>query len=290
VRHRFFTTTAILLSLGALPAQGGDPDGTAPSRARPWLGSRIRGTPDPPLPYRVEPAFPGLKFREPILLASTPAIPRLFVGEQGGRVLSFPADTSCDRAEVFIDLRTRVPGFNSLYGMTFHPRFAENRKVYLCYVLKDEDPEGSRVVEMEVDLNGVPRARWEGQRVLLTFRSGGHNGGCIEFGPDGLLYLATGDAVGPNPPDALRTGQDLGDLLSCILRIDVDRKSPGKEYAIPADNPFVSVAGARGEIWAYGFRNPWKMTFDRAGGGLWTADVGWDLWEMVYLVERGGNY
>ena len=86
------------------------------------------------------------------------------------------------------------------------------------------------------------------------------------------------------------TGQDCSDLLSSILRIDVDHPDPGKGYSIPKDNPFVNVPGARPEIWAYGFRNPWKMSIDRTTGDLWVGDVGWELWEMVYKVKRGGNY
>ena len=223
-------------------------------------------------------------------MARDPTIARLFVGEQRGRLLSFPTDPMCDRADLVVDLSKHVPGFGHLYGMAFHPRFAENRKVYLCYVLQAEVDDGSRVSEFTMDLAAEPRIRFETERLLLTFRSGGHNGGCLEFGPDGCLYIATGDAAGPNPPDSFRTGQNLDDLLSCVLRIDVDRREAGLAYAIPKDNPFVGRVGARGEIWCYGLRNPWKLTFDRATGALWTADVGWDLWEMVYLVERGANY
>ena len=86
------------------------------------------------------------------------------------------------------------------------------------------------------------------------------------------------------------TGQDCSDLLSSVLRIDVDHPEPGKAYRIPPDNPFVNMPGVRPEIWAFGFRNPWKMSIDRATGDLWVGDVGWELWELVYKVKRGGNY
>jgi glucose/arabinose dehydrogenase len=105
-----------------------------------------------------------------------------------------------------------------------------------------------------------------------------------------MLYISTGDGGNPNPPDPLNTGQDCSDLLSSILRIDVDRKDAGKNYAIPRDNPFVGMKDVRPEIWAYGFRNPWRMGFDRQTGDLWAADVGWELWESVHKVEKGGNY
>ena len=105
-----------------------------------------------------------------------------------------------------------------------------------------------------------------------------------------MLYISTGDGADPNPPDPLNTGQDCSDLLSSVLRIDVDHKDAGKNYAVPKDNPFVGMKDVRPEIWAYGFRNPWRMSFDRKTGDLWVGDVGWELWEMVHKVEKGGNY
>src|SRR4029079_11329337 len=128
------------------------------------------------------------------------------------------------------------------------------------------------------------------EAVLITWPSGGHNGGSLQFGRDGYLYISTGDGAGPNPPDPLKTGQDVSDLLSSVLRIDVDRPAGGKPCRVPDDNPLVNTAGARPEIWAYGFRNPWRMSFDSTTGALWVGDVGWELWEMIYSVERGGNY
>src|SRR6185437_9347115 len=109
-------------------------------------------------------------------------------------------------------------------------------------------------------------------------------------GLDGYLYISTGDGGGPNPPDPLRAGQSVNDLLSSILRIDVHHQSGGKHYAIPADNPFVGDPQARPEVWAYGLRNPWRMGFDARTGDLWVCDVGWELWELVYRIQKGGNY
>ena len=126
-------------------------------------------------------------------------------------------------------------------------------------------------------------------RVVMTWPSGGHNAGCLCFGPDGFLYIATGDGSGPNPPDGLTTGQDVSDLLGSILRIDVDNAAAGRDYAVPADNPFVGLDGARAEIWAYGLRNPFKISIDRETGDLWIGDVGAGRWEEIDFAPYGGD-
>ena len=273
------------------------------ARRVPWKTSRITGSPDPPHPYRIERAFPRLSFKNPLLMARAPGSKRLFVGEQAGKLFSFPNDEKVAKADLFLDLtteltswdRARIKGIEAVYGLAFHPNFARNRYCYVCYVLESKKrgeqlPEGTRVSRFKVSATDPPRCDPKSEKVLITWLGGGHNGGDLHFGPDGFLYISTGDGSNPNPPDRLDTGQDLSDLLSSILRIEVDRQEKGKAYAVPADNPFVKTPGARPEIWAYGFRNPWRMSFDRKTGDLWVGDVGWELWEMVYRVRRGGNY
>jgi uncharacterized repeat protein (TIGR03806 family) len=268
----------------------------ADERRIPWTASRMAGTPEPPPPYTIEPAFPRLKFEKPVLIVPAMGTDRLFVGQLGGKVVSFPNDPACAKADLAIDLAARPAGCVALYGLAFHPRYDENRHVYLCYVTRNDIPDGTRVSRFTADRSDPPRIDPASERVLLTFPSGGHNGGCLAFGPDGFLYISTGDAEVPSPPDPRDTGQDVSDLLSSILRIDVDHeekekeKEKGRAYRVPPDNPFVNLPGARPEIWAYGFRNPWRMSFDRVGGDLWVGDVGWELWELVDRVERGGNY
>jgi len=115
-----------------------------------------------------------------------------------------------------------------------------------------------------------------------------HNGGSIAFGPDGHLYIGLGDGGGRNDPKL--TGQDLTNLMGGLLRIDVDHTDGDLQYAIPKDNPFLDRKGARPELYAYGFRNPWRISFDRKTGLLWAADVGQDLWEEINIVKKGGNY
>ena len=146
---------------------------------------------------------------------------------------------------------------------------------------------GSRVSRFTVTRAEPPRIDPASEEIVLTFLQGGHNGGDLHFGPDGMLYISTGDAGNPNPPDPFNTGQDISDLLSSILRIDVDHKDPGKQYAVPSDNPFVGMKDARPEVWAYGLRNPWRMGFDRLTGELFVGDVGWELWESVTPRRKG---
>jgi uncharacterized repeat protein (TIGR03806 family) len=297
--HRIAAVVLEVLFLASLRSacmadQSDGPDSTSRTDGigtrTPWTTSRIVGSPDPEPAYRVAPAYPSLKFTRPVDITNASGMNRLFVAELEGKIYSFPNDALCNRADCCIDIRKAVSGATNVYGLTFHPDFARRRYAYVCYVLKDGDPNGTRVSRFTVSETDPPTFDPNTERVIITWLAGGHNGGCLKFGPDGCLYIATGDATAPSPPDALETGQDLDDLLSCILRIDEERSQAGLAYRVPPDNPFVSVPGARPEIWAYGFRNPWKMSFDRATGQLWAADVGWELWEMVYLVRRGGNY
>ena len=174
--------------------------------------------------------------------------------------------------------------------MAFHPEFDNNRYVYVCYVRKYDIPDGSVVSRFTASRTDPPVIDPQSELTILKYWSGGHNGGCLNFGNDGYLYISTGDGSVPSPPDVMMTGQDCSDLLSSVLRIDIDHAEPGKPYRIPPDNPFVNVTGVRPEIWAFGFRNPWKMSFDRATGELWVGDVGWELWELIFKVKRGGNY
>ena len=280
-------------------------DAPAPQRV-PWTTSRVTGSPDPPLPYRLERAFPRIKFATPVDITAAPSSDRLFVAEQYGKIFSFRNEPDPAKADLFFDAKKdvrgldKVPtckGISALYAITFHPDFATNRYCYVCYVLDVPVPgpsaeTGSRVSRFTVvdGEGGAPRVDPDSEVVMVEWLAAGHNGCALKFGPDGYLYISTGDGVGPSPPDTLATGQDLDDLLCCILRIDVDRETDGRRYAIPPDNPFVKTPAARPEIWAYGLRNPWRMSFDRESGDLWIGDVGWELWEMVYRGAPGANY
>jgi uncharacterized repeat protein (TIGR03806 family) len=251
----------------------------------PWTTSRVKGSPEPPDPYRSEVAFPNLKsFYEPLDLASVPGGNRFFVAERKGKIFSFANDPNIDKADLVLDLKKTV------YGITLHPQYAKNGYLYVTYIVDDskETPTGSRIARFEVSRDDPPKCDPKSEQLIFEWPNGGHNGGCLKFGPDGYLYVGTGDGSGI--ADGLDTGQDVSDVLAALLRIDVDHPDPGKAYGIPKDNPFVGMKGARPEIWAYGLRQPWRYSFDKKTGDLWCGEVGQDLWEMVYLIQKGGNY
>ena len=280
-----FSTLAILLSL--INVAGASPTNERPfgiDKRVPWTTSRVKGTPDPPAPYRTRRAFTNLKFEEPLDISNAPDSNRLFVVERYGKIYSFVNEPNVKKADVFLDLG-RV-----LYGVAFHPRFAENGYVYVTYVLdaKNPGPRGTRVSRVVATRDDPPRCDPKSEKILIEWLSGGHNGGCLKFGPDGYLYISTGDAGEIADPFLL--GQDISELPGSVLRIDIDKTEGELPYAIPKDNPFVDTEGARGEIWAYGLRQLWKMSFDRKTGELWGGNVGQDLWEMIYIIKNGGNY
>jgi glucose/arabinose dehydrogenase len=221
---------------------------------------------------------------------------RLFAVTQRGVIHSFENKQDTQDSKVFLDLQKKVSqwyesGGNNeqgLLGLAFHPKYAENGYFYVYYTRRSDD--ATIVSRFKVSADNPLVADEQSETILLELAQPfkNHNGGAIEFGPDGYLYIALGDGGLRNDPQ--RAGQDLGQLLGKVLRIDVDSNSEGKAYGIPADNPFVSVAGAKPEIYAYGLRNPWRIAFDPANGRLWLGDVGQELWEEVNVIERGGNY
>lgn len=180
-------------------------------------------------------------------------------------------------------------GPNGLLDMAFHPKFRENRKYYLKYQVFEDDKATTIVVEKEFAKDFKADSGKAPRRLLkITSVAEDHSGGCLQFGPDGFLYIVMGDTGPHNDPNG--HAQNLQLLLGKLLRIDVDHAEDGRAYAIPKDNPFVGRADVRPEIWAYGLRNPWRFCFDRLNDDLWLADVGQDRVEEVDIVRRGKNY
>jgi glucose/arabinose dehydrogenase len=229
-------------------------------------------------------AFPRLRFDHPLFLTHAPGVPgRLYVATQAGDVLWFEHKPDAGELKLFLDLRARVTqrgGEEGLLGLAFHPDFATNRAFYLYYTPADAP---RRTVLSRFRATSADAADAGSEQVLITlgqpYRN--HNGGMIAFGPDRQLYVGVGD--GGSAGDPHDAGQRLDTLLGKILRVTDDGKAP-------PDNPFAKTPNARAEIWAYGLRNPWRFSFDRATGALWAADVGQNRWEEIDVVTRGGNY
>ncbi len=219
---------------------------------------------------------------QPVFVTSPAGDARLFVVEKTGRVRIVRRDTLL--AGVFLDLSAAVSrgGEQGLLSLAFHPGYGQNGRVYASFTNLAGN---TRVVRYTVSADPDVVDPATADTVLaLDQPFPNHNGGLIAFGPDGFLYVGLGD--GGLSGDPLRAGQDLGTLLGKVLRLDVNGASG---YAIPPGNPFVGQSGARGEIWAYGLRNPWRFSFDRLTGDLYVADVGQGQWEEVNAAPAAGG-
>lgn len=240
-------------------------------------------------------AYPQLTFARPLWLEEAPdGSKRIFVIEQAGKILILPSDRNGTETNVFLDITGRKPWVNNeegLLGMAFHPEFKTNRKFYVFY--SQENPMRSVISEFQASANNPNEAEMASERILLEIPRPywNHDGGAMLFGPDGYLYISVGDGgLGGDPHNF---GQSRSFLQGKILRVDVNSRGYQHRYGIPRDNPFANVAtdsGTRPEIWAYGMRNAWRISFDRETGQLWAGDVGQDKWEEVDIIVKGGNY
>ena len=249
-----------------------------------------------PIPVKLVRAFPNMKIRRPTVITHAgDGTNRLFVVTQQGVISVFPNDPSAEEAKVFLDIESKVTykdnqNEEGMLGLAFHPKFKENGQFYVYYDTTEAAPHTSYISRFRVSQDDPNKADPASEEVVfqVTQPYWNHNGGSIQFGPDGYLYIGLGDGGSANDPH--KNGQKMSTVMGKILRIDVDRKDPGQGYAIPKDNPFVGQKGVAPEIYALGFRNPWGLHFDPKTGTLWAADVGQDLWEEIDIVEKGANY
>ena len=260
-----------------------------------------------PLFLKPELAFPNVKWPgwksaeetgitsdfRPILVAPAgDGSNRVVIPTQQGMIYLLPNDQHATAATLFLDISSKVSYHDKMneegfLGLAFHPRFRENGQFFVYYTNRAKKHQNV-LCRYHVSKDEPNRADPSSEEILITFNKPfwNHDGGTIVFGPDGYLYIAVGDGGLMNDP--YKNGQNLSKLLGKLLRIDVDHKQGDRPYAIPSDNPFVSVKDARPEIWAYGLRNVWRFTFDR--DVLWAADVGQDAYEEIDLIVKGGNY
>lgn len=215
---------------------------------------------------------------------------RLFIVEQRGRIRLL-VDGKLDAKPYFLDISKQVDfgGEKGLLGLAFHPDFAKNGLFYVNYTTSPNRKLKTRVSEFRVDPK-ASRADKSTERVILEVDQPypNHNGGQVQFGPDRFLYIGMGD--GGSGGDPQNRAQNMKDLLGKMLRIDVNKREGGKAYGVPKDNPFVGNSRYAPEIWATGLRNPWRFSFDRKTGEMYTGDVGQNLYEEIDIIEKGGNY
>jgi uncharacterized repeat protein (TIGR03806 family) len=283
------------------------------NKRTPWTTSRVEGFPEPLPPYKLEIAFPNLKFKQPIAMFPEPGTNQLFILELDGKLLALEENHQAKQTDLIeigvfkpdplpdpvIDKKTKKkteykPGKRQTQCFTFHPNYKSNGFIFVVSDMYnpqfgDIKPRRfMRVTRYKLIGKNSKKVDMKSEKIIIEWDSDGHTGGDLDFGPDGYLYISCGD--GSSDSDNDDTGQDISDLTGSIIRIDVDNPDKNKAYRIPADNPFAKMIGARPEIWSFGHRAPWRMSFDEKTGDLWLGDVGQDLWEMIHLVKRGANY
>ncbi|MFT4559217.1 MAG: putative repeat protein (TIGR03806 family) [Planctomycetaceae bacterium] len=263
------------------------------SAYNPMTTSRVTGSPEPPLPYRAVRAIPKLQVDWPIFVTTEPGSSRLIFiedhrPEKKFRVCRATADqVAAGEFDVLFEVD------DPAYSICFHPDFAKNGYFYLGHngpnkaLPKDAD-KSCRVTRYTLQREAPYLLVEDSAQIILEWTSNGHNGAAVTFGLDGMFYVTTGDGTSDSDTDL--TGQGLDHLLAKVLRLDIDHPDEGRQYSVPKDNPFVGQEGIRPETWAYGLRNPWRMTTDPKTGHIWVGQNGQDLWEQVYKVNKGENY
>jgi uncharacterized repeat protein (TIGR03806 family) len=292
--------TSLILVLSVLPASmdevvladelvSGGEASPLPRRAV-WTESRVIGFPDPPPPFHIQPVFANIDFPKPLSVTTLPGTKDLLVTVHGGgyggpgRLLRLSGDESNASVSEFLKID------DIIYGIAFHPDFAANGYMYVGCNGNSETlgKKATRVLRFEVSPAPSVACDVDSKTVIIEWESNGHNGGDLVFGHDGMLYVSAGD--GTSDSDAKLAGQDLSTIPGSMIRIDIDHQTDNKRYSIPPDNPFLDMDGARPEIWAYGLRNPWRISLDPVTGDLWAGINGQDQWETVQVVRRGENY
>ena len=280
---------ALSATIAAVPA---DRDGDGPfglDHRTPWNDSRVVGSPEPPLPFRTVPIFPALEIKQPLSIDLEPGrdaylvIQHLGSWAPPGRILRIPTEPG-EEVEPQVILEHK----GIIYELAFHRDFERTGHVYVGLNVEVDGEHYTRVARFTVSAEAPHAIDPASEVVIIEWPSNGHNGGALDFGGDGMLYITSGDGTGDS--DKNLRGQDLTELTSKVLRIDVDHPDPGRNYSVPPDNPFVDRPGARPETWAYGMRNPWRMSYDPVLDQLWVGNNGQDLWETSYLVAKGANY
>lgn len=254
--------------------------------------SKVVGSPEPPDLYRTLRLYTKQKTVFPMFVVHQPGSDRLIVITQDAPYSQTTIRRMKDDPDA-TEYETLLADGRSSYSIEFHPKFAENGFMYVGSngpgkEGDDKSPKTSRITRYTLETKPPYRFDPKSAVTIIEWLSDGHNGAAITFGKDGMLYVTSGD--GTSDSDTNLRGQEMTELTAKVLRIDVDHPAADKPYSVPADNPFVGNQKIRPETWAYGMRNPWRMTCDKETGHIWVGNNGQDLWEQAYLITRGGNY
>lgn len=263
------------------------PDGHVPKLTT----SRVLGSPEPPLPYTSRRMYPKLTMGNPVAVTRQPGSDRilLITLEEGAKGFStirrFVDHPDVDDTEVLLPADDRIA-----YDIVFHPQFQQNGYLFVGHNRPHALGKEKYTVISRFKMNPQPPYQFDpsSETTIIEWPSDGHNGAAMAFGLDGMFYVTTGD--GTSDSDTNLRGQEMSHLTAKALRIDIEHPDPGKMYSVPADNPFVGKTGIAPETWAFGLRNPWRMTADRETGHIWIGNNGQDLWEQVYFLRKGENY
>ena len=241
-----------------------------------------------------EPVHKNLFFKEPIqVLYDGVDDTNMYVVEKDGLVYKVSEEPTTTQKLKVMDIKDRVVVKNSeegLLSLVFHPNFKENKLLYVWYTADNPDSRKNNMLLSSFKVSEDGLVDNASETIIMSVKQpwGNHNGGTVLFGQDGMLYLSIGDGGSGGDPHG--NGQNKSTLLGTVIRIDVDNTSGGRAYSVPSDNPFVGEKNTREEIWAYGLRNVWRMSFDKKTGKLWAGDVGQHDWEEIDIIESGGNY
>lgn len=256
----------------------------------PVTTARLSGSPEPPLPYATERVFPKLKVDFPVHMVIDPVSGQMVFLDQVSpygktHLRRTKGQPALGEVEVLLEWDKAL-----VYSLCFHPDYKTNGYLYLgandAWV--KGQPKTCRVIRYTIDRKPPFALDPKSARTIIEWESDGHNGLAITFGLDGMMFVTSGD--GTSDSDDNVTGQGLDHLLSKVLRIDVDHPAEGKAYSVPKDNPFFGEKNIAPETWAYGLRNPWRITTDPKTGHIWVGNNGQDLWEQAYLIRKGANY
>lgn len=293
------TVRVILLTAAAHPAAfnievlADEPQPYGIQEYVPVTTSKVAGSPEPPLPYRAVRAISTLQVDWPIFVTTEPGSSRLIFIYDHRPDKKFRICRATTEQVIAGEFDVLFELDDPSYSICFHPDFAKNGYFYLGHngpnrLAPKDAKKTCRITRYTLQRKAPFSLVKDSAKVILEWETNGHNGAAVTFGLDGMLYVTTGD--GTSDSDTNLTGQGLDHLLAKVLRLDVDHPDEGREYSVPKDNPFVGQEGIRPETWAYGLRNPWRMTTDPKTGHIWVGNNGQDLWEQVYLIRKGDNY